>query len=117
MNIVQWILRVGIAGTFFGHGFFALQVKESWIHLITAFGFSIHAAKIMMPLFGAIDMVVAVLVLVKPFRVVLLYAAFWAFLTALARPVAGLPVLDFIERSANWAAPLALFYWKKYNAS
>lgn len=115
MNVVQWILRIGIAGTFLGHGIFALQVKESWIHLITAFGFSIDVAKIMMPIFGIIDMVIVILVLVKPFRIVLIYAAFWAFLTALARPIAGMPILDFGEKSANWAASLALLYWRMVN--
>lgn len=48
------------------------------------------------------------LVLFKPIRLVLLCAALWAFATALVRPFAGLPVLVFVERDANWAAPLAL---------
>jgi hypothetical protein len=36
--------------------------------------------------------------------------AFWGFWTALVRPLVGMPIWDFIERFANWAAPLALFY-------
>ena len=32
------------------------------------------------------------------------------FLTALARPIAGDPIWDFVERTANWATPLALLY-------
>ncbi len=55
-----------------------------------------------------LDLVVAMLVLFKPIRLVLLCAALWAFATALVRPFAGLPVLVFVGRDANWAAPLAL---------
>jgi len=39
---------------------------------------------------------------------VLIYATLWAFATALARPIAGDPIWDFVERTANWTAPLAL---------
>jgi len=34
--------------------------------------------------------------------------AFWGFRTALLRPIVGEPIWDFIERWANWGAPLAL---------
>jgi hypothetical protein len=40
---------------------------------------------------------------------VLLWAIFWAFITALARPMAGEPILEFIERASNWIAPLVLY--------
>jgi sorbitol-specific phosphotransferase system component IIC len=57
---------------------------------------------------GILDMLVALIVLVKPIRVVLLWAALWGFWTALLRPIVGEPIWDFVERSANWGAPLAL---------
>jgi len=41
-------------------------------------------------------------------RLVLLWAVFWTFITALIRPIAGDPIWDFIERFANIGAPLAL---------
>jgi len=28
---IEWLLRIGVAGEFFGHGIFALQGKESLI--------------------------------------------------------------------------------------
>ena len=56
------------------------------------------------------DILVAVSVLIKPVRAVLIWATSWAFLTALIRPIAGEPIWDFVERTANWAAPLALLY-------
>ena len=104
----EWILRIGVFGAFFGHGIFALGVKQSWIPMITTFGFSETAATTMLPLIGVMDIVVAILALVWPIRIVLIWATLWAFATALARPIAGDPIGDFVERAANWAAPLAL---------
>jgi hypothetical protein len=50
--------------------------------------------------------------LIKPLKVVLIWAAIWGFWTALLRPVAGEPIWGFVERTAKWAAPLALLYLK-----
>jgi hypothetical protein len=63
---------------------------------------------ILLPLVGAIDLSLAVLVLIKPIRIAVLWMAFWGFWTELLRPLAGEPIWDFIERWANWEAPLAL---------
>ena len=57
---------------------------------------------------GLADLTVALIVLIKPIRIVLLWATFWGFWTALLRPMVGEPIWDFIERWANWGAPLAL---------
>lgn len=91
-----------------GHGVFALGIKQSWIPYLTIAGFSETTAATLLPLIGVMDITVALLVLIKPLRAVLAWAALWGFLTALIRPIAGEPIGDFIERSANWAAPLAL---------
>lgn len=107
-KIAEWILRIGVFGTFLGHGIFAIGVKQGWIPMITALGFSESAATTMLPLIGTLDIVVAILALVWPLRIVLIWATLWAFATALARPIAGDPIWDFVERTANWAAPLAL---------
>ena len=104
----QWILRVGIFGTFFAHGIFALQLKASFIPLIMGFGFSESAATSLLPLIGILDIVVALLALLWPLKIVLAWATLWAFMTGLSRPVAGEVVLEFVERWASWAAPLAL---------
>lgn len=63
---------------------------------------------------GIIDIITAVLAIVFPFRLLLLWASVWGFLTALARPVAGEPVWDFVERWVNWGAPLALLYLRRF---
>jgi hypothetical protein len=65
---------------------------------------------------GVVDILVAFSVLLKPQKYVLVYATVWAFMTALARITAGDPVWDFVERAANWAAPLALLLYVQYKS-
>ncbi len=114
---VEWLLRVGVAGEFIGHGLLATGGKKDWIGWISQMiHVSTPAATTLLYLIGISDLVVAVIVLVKPIRLVLLWAAFWGFWTALVRPLVGAGWLDFIERFANWAAPLALLFllgWPK----
>lgn len=112
----QWILRIAVAGEFIGHGVFALQQKQGWIPYFTSFGISAEMAMTLLPLIGVVDIVLAVLILVRLVPVVLLWMALWGFWTALLRPIAGEPIWDFVERSANWGAPLALLFligWPK----
>ncbi len=104
----EWMLRIAVFGTFLGHGVFALLVKQSWIPYFTGIGISESAAMTLLPLIGIMDIVVAIIALVRPLKVVLIWATAWALVTALIRPITGDPIWDFIERTANWAAPLAL---------
>ncbi|TAL20481.1 hypothetical protein EPN90_00840 [Patescibacteria group bacterium] len=106
---VEWVLRVAVAGEFVGHGVFALMGKKDWINWVGQLsGADPLLAGQLLWLIGLMDLAVAVIVLLKPVRAVLLWGAFWGFWTALVRPLVGLPVWDFIERWANWGAPLAL---------
>jgi hypothetical protein len=107
-NVIEWVLRVGVFGTFIGHGCTALLVKPSWIILVTAFGFSSERAAKMLPLIGVLDIIIAFTVLLKPYKIVLYWAVFWAFITALSRIIAGQGVPEFMERFSNIACPLAL---------
>ena len=108
-KIVKWVLRIAVAGEFIGHGVFALQGKKTWIGWISQLtGAEVGAATIMLTIVGLLDLLVALIVLTRPIRLVLLWAAFWGFWTALVRPLVGEPIWDFIERWANWGAPLAL---------
>ncbi|SRR3989338_852102 len=110
-KIIEWILRIGVAGEFLGHGLLAIEGKKDWISWITQLtGTSAPTATTLLLLVGISDVIVALIVLIKPMRPVLLWAAFWGFWTALVRPLVGAGWLDFIERFANWAAPLALYY-------
>ncbi|MEK7150454.1 MAG: hypothetical protein AAB688_01200 [Patescibacteria group bacterium] len=110
-KIIQWILRIAVAGEFFGHGIFALQGKEQWIKWVSQLtSVDLVTAAKMMFIVGIMDLLVAVIVLFRPIKPVLLWAAFWGFWTALVRPLVGEPIWDFIERFANWGAPLALYF-------
>lgn len=106
---IEWILRIAVAGEFLGHGVFALQGKPDWIKWFATFGVADAglAAKLLFAI-GVIDVSLALLVLIKPVRAALLWMALWGFWTALLRPLVGMPIWDFVERSANWGAPLAL---------
>lgn len=112
-KIVEWVLRIAVAGEFIGHGVFALQQKVGWIKYFEAVGIAPDMALTLMPLIGAVDILVALIILVRPINIVVLWAIFWGFATALIRPISGEPIWDFVERFANIGAPLALYYIHK----
>lgn len=111
---IEWLLRIGVAGEFIGHGLLAIGGKKDWIGWI---GQMIHVdastATTLLLLVGIADVVTALIILVRPVKPLLLWMAAWGFWTALVRPLVGIGWLDFVERSANWAAPLALYYFYK----
>lgn len=106
---LEWVLRIAVAGEFLGHGVFALQGKAQWVGWIQQF-LSVEPATAGQVLFfiGAMDIALAALVLIRPIPLLLLWMTLWGFWTALLRPLVGEPVWDFVERWANWGAPLAL---------
>ena len=109
---IEWVLKIGVAGEFLGHGVFAVLGKADWIRWAEQLaGFDTATATTFIFVVGLMDILLAILVLVKPMRPVLLWMAFWGFWTALVRPLVGMPIWDFIERFANWAAPLALYFF------
>lgn len=116
MSKVEWALKIGVAGEFLGHGVLAFQGKKDWISWIDRMLSTgdATAASILMVI-GVMDIAVAFIVLFRPMNWVLLWAVFWGFWTALLRPLMGMPIWDFIERFANFAAPLALYYFYKVN--
>ena len=108
-RVVEWVLRIAVAGEFIGHGVFALGRKPAWLEWFPVFGISNpETARTLLFLIGVVDIALAILVLVKPIRLALLWMTFWGFFTALVRPIVGEPFWDFVERWANWGAPLAL---------
>lgn len=113
---LEWVLRIGVAGEFLGHGVFAVLKKADWIKWTEQLtGLDTATATTFMLVVGVVDILLAILVLTKPMKPVLLWMTFWGFWTALVRPLVGLPIWDFIERFANWAAPLALYYFYRAN--
>ncbi|OHA89236.1 MAG: hypothetical protein A3C70_00090 [Candidatus Zambryskibacteria bacterium RIFCSPHIGHO2_02_FULL_43_14] len=113
-----WALRIGVAGEFLGHGVLALQGKADWVGWFAKFGVNDpNIATTLLMLVGIADVIVALIVLFRPIKPVLLWAVFWGFWTALVRPIVGAPIWDFIERFANWGAPLALLFLSQRNKS
>ncbi len=109
---IEWLLRVGVAGEFAGHGLLAVGGKADWIAWISQMlSVNTETATTLLLLIGIMDVIMALVVLFKPVRPLLLWMAFWGFWTALVRPLVGQSWLDFVERAANWAAPLALYYF------
>lgn len=114
-----WILRVAIAIVFAVHGTEALLEHPRFIDYIlgTTHNFTGHflaesTAVGIMKVIGVVDIVVAVLVLVRPHPAVLYWLAFWGLLTALARVTTfGLDHHhEVFVRSAHVLAPLAVLF-------
>ena len=113
---IEWVLRIAVAGEFIGHGVFALQGKKQWLDWFSTFGISdAGTATQLLFIVGVVDIALAILILIKPIRIALLWMTFWGFWTALIRPIVCEPIWDFVERWANWGAPLALWYLLKKN--
>lgn len=102
------LLRIGVAGCFIGHGAFGVIGKEAWLPYFAAVGIGPDLAWTLMPLVGGLDILVGIVVLLRPRPVLLLYATVWATWTALLRPLAGESVFEAFERAGNYGVPLAL---------
>ncbi|WP_268848539.1 hypothetical protein [Flavobacterium aestivum] len=111
---LEIIARIGVFGTFLGHGILAIGVNPKWIPLLTSVGFTTQQSIFIMPIIGIIDVLVAIITLLYPVRQILIWASIWAFLAALSRPFSGEPFLEFVERAANWCLPLVLLMFQ-YN--
>jgi hypothetical protein len=105
---LQWILRVAVALEFIGHGMFGLIGKEAWLAYYDVLGIPADAGRTMMPLTGAVDITLGVLVLLRPTRALIAYMAFWGLFTATLRPLADQGIWELIERSYNYGVPAAL---------
>jgi hypothetical protein len=109
---VEWVMRVGIGLLLIGHGGFGLQVrKDEWYDYFGLFGVSsaaVDSARLM-TVFGLFEILLGLAVLIKPWRGLLLFILVWKLGTELLRPLVGQELFQFIERSGDYALPLALF--------
>jgi hypothetical protein len=105
---VPLILRVGCALCYVGHGVFGVLQKPAWFAYFTVVGMGHDAASAWMPIVGAWDIAMGVLVLASPRAAIALWMTAWAMWTALLRPLAGEPVWETLERAGNFGVPLAL---------
>jgi hypothetical protein len=103
-----WVLRVGAALCFIGHGAFGFITKAAWLPYFGVVGVPEAWAWRIMPLVGAVDVLAGMAVLYAPRGLPLLYMVVWAAWTALLRPLAGESVFETLERAGNYGVPLAL---------
>jgi hypothetical protein len=101
------MLRLACAAEFVGHGAFGLMTKAAWVPYFAVVGLPEPIAYRLMPVIGALDVTLGLLVALRPVRAALLYMACWGLWTAALRPLAGEPLWEFLERAPNWAVPLA----------
>jgi hypothetical protein len=62
-NGVGWVLRLGVAGDFIGHGWVGTGRPSAWLPYFHLFGVSDAVAFLAMPMIGLWDIFVGVLVL------------------------------------------------------
>jgi hypothetical protein len=103
-----WVLRVGAALCFIGHGAFGFITKAAWIPYFGVAGIPESWAYRLMPVVGAVDVLAGMAVLFAPRGLPLVYMIIWATWTALLRPLAGEPVFETLERAGNYGVPFAL---------
>jgi hypothetical protein len=107
-ELSYWILRIGAALCFIGHGAFGFITKAAWVPYFAVVGIPEPLAWRLMPLVGAVDVTVGMMVLFAPRRFALGYMTIWGLWTALLRPLSGEPFFETIERTGNFGVPFAL---------
>ena len=105
---IYYVLRIAAAMCFIGHGAFGIITKEIWCNYFAVFGIGHHMAYRLMPMLGALDILMGLSLLIYPIRAVALWLVIWGFITASLRPLSGEPFAELIERAGNYGAPLAL---------
>ena len=110
---ISWVLRVGAAMEFIGHGALGINRVAVWSSYFAVVGISRENAMHLMPLVGIFDVTMALTVLFFPMRFVILYMTAWGLWTALLRPLAGESSWEAVERAGNYGALLALFLLAK----
>ena len=105
---IHYTLRIAAAMCFIGHGAFGIITKAIWCNYFALFGIGTEMSYQLMPVTGTVDILLGILLLVKPFRAIPAWLVIWGIITALCRPLSGEPFAEFIERAGNFGAPLCL---------
>ena len=128
---LHWTLRVTVALCFIGHGTWGLITKSGWLPFFASQGIEPELAWALQPVIGAFDIIMALLLLRKSNRAILIWMFLWALWTAMLRPLAGnlekvevdgvwtvqireearpdkTQTWEFWERAGNWGPPLML---------
>ncbi len=109
LKTIEWLFRIGVFMCFLGHGLIALGGNIAWLPYLEIVGFKGEFAINVMFIIGILDVIVALFILLKPIKIIVLWASFWTLLTALMRPISGESFWAFVERGPNWVLPIVLF--------
>jgi hypothetical protein len=107
-STAYWVLRVGAALCFIGHGAFGFITKAAWLPYFGVVGIPEPWAWRLMPMVGTVDLLAGMAVLFAPRGLPLVYMTVWAAWTALLRPLSGESGFEALERAGNYGVPLAL---------
>ncbi len=105
---IHWLLRLGVAGCFIGHGAYGFITKEDWVPYFGFVGIGRGTAYELMPLIGTMDVGFGVLTLLLPLRICFLHLTLWSIWTGALRPLTGEPFFELIERGGNYGPPFAM---------
>lgn len=105
---LHYVLRLAVAMCFIGHGAFGIITKPIWVNYFAVLGIGHDMAYKLMPVLGSFDILLGLIMLVKPIRAIALWLVIWGLITASLRPLSGEPFAELIERAGNFGAPLAL---------
>jgi hypothetical protein len=108
MKDLHYTLRIASAMCFIGHGAFGIITKPVWCNYFAVFGIGHDLAYHLMPILGSLDILMGLSLVFYPIRAILGWLVIWAMITATLRPLSGEPFAEFIERTGNFGAPLAL---------
>lgn len=102
---LHWTLRITAALCFIGHGTWGIITKSGWLPFFASQGIEPDIAWKLQPLIGLFDILMAVILLKKPNRTILIWMFLWALWTAILRPLAG--NLEKIQIDGEWVVQLA----------
>ncbi|NCD70846.1 hypothetical protein [Mucilaginibacter agri] len=105
---IYTILRLAVAMCFIGHGSFGIITKPIWANYFAVFGIGHDMAYTLMPVLGAADIFLGLIMLFYPMRAIAAWLVIWGLVTASLRPLSGEPFAELIERAGNFGASLAL---------
>jgi hypothetical protein len=117
-----WLLRAAAAVTFVAYGWQALRLNSQFVDYLVAavarcgFIFSLSAAEALLRVIGAVDIVLAILLLTRDWQNVALAMALWGAVTALAPVILSGPSAypEVLSRATNCGVPLAIaLYWSR----
>jgi hypothetical protein len=108
MELLSLILRIGLAGTFLGHGLTAYTLPEAWLGYLQCVGLKGQNGITILKVIGTMDVIVAVWLLIKPNKPLVIWIFIWLVAVSLVRPICGESWLEFIKRGGYMASAAAL---------